>query len=74
MKTKRKTYDGFFKAQAVSEFINGKRSLKEVAGRYGVHPNQIKNWKAILLKEACRVLDDKRRIKVASGETIFRDA
>lgn len=63
LKVKRKTYDGSFKARIVSEWINGKRSLSELAEFYDVHPNQIKNWKAILLKRASHVLEDKRRSK-----------
>jgi transposase len=63
LKVKRKSYDGLFKAQIVSEWINGKRSLNELAEFYDVHPNQIKNWKSILLKRAGHVLEDKRRSK-----------
>ena len=60
---KRNTYSGSFKARIVSELINGKRSLKELADHYNVHPNQIKNWKSILLKRASDTLEDKRRTK-----------
>ncbi len=58
---KRRTYDGLFKAQVVCEWINGKRSLPELADKYHLHPNQIKNWKMTLLKRASHVLDDRRR-------------
>src|SRR5690606_36328769 len=58
---KRTTYRGSFKARIVSEFINGKKSLKELAEYYNVHPNQIKNWKAILLQRAGDVLEDRRK-------------
>lgn len=63
MKATRKSYDGLFKARIVSEWINGKRSLNELAEFYDVHPNQIKNWKSILLKRASLLLEDKRRSK-----------
>jgi len=59
-KVKRRTYDGLFKARVVREWINGRRSLNELAERYDVHPNQIKNWKALLLKGASQVLEDRR--------------
>ncbi len=58
---KRKTYSGLFKAKLVCEWIEGKRSLTEIAEEYQVHPNQIKNWKSILLKRAHIVLSDKRQ-------------
>ena len=60
---KRHSYSGLFKAQVVSELINRKKSLKELADFYEIHPNQIKNWKSLLLKEASTVLEDKRRVK-----------
>jgi transposase-like protein len=58
---KRKIYSGSFKAKVVIESLKGKKSLNELADQYNVHPNQIKNWKSILLKQASYVLEDKRR-------------
>jgi transposase len=63
MKAKRKTYEGLFKARLVAEWLNGKKNLNELAEQYSVHPNQIKNWKSLLLKGASQVLDDRRRSK-----------
>lgn len=60
---KRNTYSGAFKAKVVSEFIHKKRRLKELAEHFKLHPNQIKNWKSILLKRAGDILEDKRRSK-----------
>jgi transposase len=63
---KRRSYSGFFKAKVVYDLINGKKSLKELSELYNVHPNQIKNWKSLLLKEASGVLNDKRRKRSAT--------
>ena len=63
IKGKRQSYSGSFKAQIVSEWINRKRTLSELSEYYHVHPNQIKNWKSLLLKEARHVFEDKRREK-----------
>jgi transposase len=60
---KRNTYSGSFKAKVVLELMLGERGLTELADQYGVHPNQIKNWKSRLLKQAPSVLEDKRRIR-----------
>jgi transposase-like protein len=68
MKGKRQSYTGSFKAQVVSELINHKRTLSELSEYYNVHPNQIKNWKSLLLKEAKHVLEDKRREKPPNKE------
>lgn len=57
----RKSYTGTFKAKILRELLNGKSNLRELSDRYQIHPNQIKNWKILLLKRAPLVLDDKRR-------------
>ncbi len=57
---KRKKYSGDFKARVVAEYIRGDKTLSELANKYDVHPNQIKNWKCLLLKRAPEILDDRR--------------
>jgi transposase len=59
---KRKTYEGAFKAKVVLELIRNKKSLIELAAKYELHPNQIKNWKSLFLKQAEQIFDDKRRM------------
>jgi transposase len=56
----RKRYSGDFKARVVADYIKGEKTLSEIAHEHHVHPNQIKNWKSILLKRAHEVLDDRR--------------
>lgn len=58
---KRKTYSGAFKARVLGELLNGRKDLKELARQYHLHPNQIKNWKSLMLKRAPLILEDKRR-------------
>ena len=58
---RRKVYSGSFKAKVVCELLKGDKSLNELAEQYQVHPNQIKNWKSILLKNASTILEDKRK-------------
>jgi transposase-like protein len=58
---KRKTYSGVFKAKVVIEFLGGKTGLEELAEKYQVHPNQIKNWKTILFKRAHLIFVDRRQ-------------
>lgn len=60
---KRNSYDGEFKAEVVFMAIKGKKSLNEIAEDYHLHPNQIKNWKSILKKNAAHLFQDKRRRK-----------
>jgi hypothetical protein len=58
---RRNTYSGDFKVKVVLEFIKGEKNLNDLANQYELHPNQIKNWKSIFLKQAGKILDDKRR-------------
>lgn len=58
---KRRTYSGAFKAKVVGELLNGRMSLQGLAELYGIHPNQIKNWRTLLIKRAHLVFDDRRR-------------
>ena len=57
----RKTYSGSFKARVLSDLILGRKSLDELARENNLHPNQIKNWKSLLLRRAEEVLEDRRR-------------
>lgn len=41
----RKQHSSAFKAKVVLEAIKGQRTITELASEYGVHPNQITNWK-----------------------------
>jgi len=42
---KRKRYSKEFKARVALEAIKGQKTMSEIASEYGVHPNQISNWK-----------------------------
>ena len=63
---RRRAYAGDFKAKVVVEFLKGKKSLIDLAMEYDLHPNQIKNWRSILLKRAGAILEDKRRFRSKS--------
>jgi len=57
---KRRTYTGDFKATLVAEYIKAEKTLSEIAQEHNVHPNQIKNWKSLLLRRAHEILHDRR--------------
>jgi transposase-like protein len=65
MMTKRRMYSGEFKSDVVCRYIRGDKSLAELSEEYQVHPNQIKNWKSLLLKRAPEVFEDKRKVRRA---------
>ena len=43
--SRRKQYDSQFKAQVALEAIKNQRTLAQIASEYGVHPNQVSQWK-----------------------------
>ncbi len=47
----RKRYDGTFKAKVVLESLKNEKTIAELASEYGVHPNQITQWRKQVLED-----------------------
>ena len=45
----RKTYDAAFKAKVALEAVKGEKTITQIASDFGVHPNQIRQWRDHLL-------------------------
>jgi transposase len=56
-KRPRRNHAAAFKAKVALEAIKGEQTLVELSERFQVHPNQIAEWKKVLLEKAPEVFD-----------------
>ena len=55
MRRPRRNHGAAFKAKVAVAALKGELTLVELSQRYDVHPNQITQWKGLLLERAERV-------------------
>jgi transposase-like protein len=60
MKRQRKQYSADLKAKIAVEALKGQRTIQEIASHYGIHPNQVTQWKKQLLEGAAEVFSNGR--------------
>lgn len=48
----RKTFEPVLKAKVALEALRGEKTLAQLSSEYGVHPNQIGQWKQVLIQHA----------------------
>ena len=57
----KKNHDAAFKAKVALEAVKGEKTITQIASEYGIHPNQIGQWKKRLLEDLPGLFSDRRR-------------
>jgi len=58
MKQSRRKHSPAFKARVVLEALKEEETTAEIAGRFEVHPAQVRTWKKALLEGAAGIFGD----------------
>jgi putative transposase len=59
----RKNHDAAFKAKVALEALKGEKTMAQISSEYGIHVNQIRQWRQKLLEELPGVFSDRRQKK-----------
>jgi len=68
MAGKRRRFTAEFKARVVRAALREDKTLAELAGQFGVHPNQIAEWKRQVLEALPDVLGRRRQADTRAVE------
>ena len=66
----RKRHSGAFKAKVALEALKAEKTISEISSEYGVHPNQVRQWKKQLLKELPSIFADRKKKKALDREEL----
>ena len=68
--SKRKQHHPEFKAKVALEALKAEQTVSELAGRFGVHPTMIHQWKRALLEGASGVFERGRKTPEVDEEQV----
>ena len=71
--SRRKRYDSQFKAQVALEAIKNQRTLAQIASEYGVHPNQVSQWKKQVLDQLPKLFSTGRSNTVSDSDVLINE-
>lgn len=66
----RKRFSAAFKAKVAVEALKGEKTIAELSSEYGVHSNQIRQWKKKLVEELPDIFSDRRKRSEKEGEEL----
>jgi transposase len=58
----KKHYTAAFKAKLVVELLKEEKTLSQLAAEHQVHPNQLRQWRDLVLKQMDSLFDKKNQI------------
>ena len=70
MAGQRRRFTGEFKAKVALEAIKGQRTVTEIAQHYGVHPNQVSDWKRQALEYVRGAFTDGHQRQAADEDAL----
>ena len=66
----RRSFSAEMKARIAVEAIKGQKTIQEIASHYGVHPNQVTNWKRQATQGVPSLFADRRSHPDTSDEAL----
>lgn len=69
----RKTHESAFKAKVALEAIKGEKTLAQLSSEFGVHPNQIGQWRKQVLKALPDLFSNRRDKEDKSQEDLISE-
>ena len=72
-KAKRTRYSAEFKAKVALEALKGEKTIAELAARFGVHPNQVSDWKKQAMEGMADIFKGKAERDNAASEAQVKD-
>jgi len=70
MHNMQKRHDAAFKAKVALEAAKGEKTIAQLSSEFGVHANQIRQWRKQLLKALPRLFSDRRRKQEKDDEEL----
>jgi transposase len=61
MRSIRRGHDAAFKARVALEAVKGEKTIAQLSSEFGVHSNQIRQWRKQLLEGLPQLFSDRRR-------------
>jgi transposase len=69
----RRGHDAALKARVVLEALKEEKTMAQLSSEFGVHVNQIRQWRQKLLDELPSLFSDRRKKKDKEGEELLSE-